>query len=60
MLVPGTEHTWGGGKDTCEGLYILGKSGRDILKERTLGKVETKVRFMGLCLGRLCRTVIVT
>lgn len=38
----------GQGKDICEALYVLGKSERNIFKERIFGKAETKVTFLGI------------
>lgn len=38
----------GQGKDICEALYVLGESGRDVFKERTFGKAETKITFLGI------------
>lgn len=43
----------------CEYLYVLGQGRRDVFRERTFGKAETKARFKKLCLGLVCRTVIV-
>lgn len=49
------EVAWG----ICENLYVLGQGRWNVFRERTFDKAETKARFKKLCLGWLCRTVIV-
>lgn len=35
----------------CEDLYVSDQGGRDVFRETTSGKAETKVRFRDLSLG---------